>query len=68
MQLDESGVLVTHDKTMCECTNSWYHASGVRREQYTCPKCGRSCKLLRNYLGQHKVFCDGARFTKEMPR
>lgn len=63
---------MAHEKIECTLVNSWYHGSTVRqggqwKDQYTCPQCSRQCKVLSNYLGKRKVFCDGIKFTKEFP-
>ena len=54
-----------HSIVRCRETGAWYHGRTTRRGgywvyEYTCQTCDHQGRFLRNFLGTHKVYCNGS--------
>lgn len=62
-----------HEKVQCQLAHSHYKGrstaqGGAWIDLYRCLICGREGKFIANFLGKRVIWCDGRKFTKELPK
>lgn len=61
-------VTATHELTrMIEDRRSLHYSGKSWSARFDCPACGKSQRANTNFLGRHKMMCNGARVQKVKP-